>query len=108
MAKDRLADLLDLTRTSPTKALYWYALAMEHRGRAQLVEAQAAFAQCLKVDAGYVPAYFQFGVTLDEAGARARAVEMLKTGVGVARTKGDTHAAGEMASQLELWGEEVD
>ena len=106
MAKDRLADLLDMTRKSPQKALYWYALAMEHRGRGQLAEAQAAFARCREVDAAYVPAYFQYGVTLDEAGARAKAVAMLRQGIQVASQKGDQHAAGEMTGQLEMWGED--
>jgi len=103
MPPDRLQGLLDMSKKTPTKAIVWYGLAMEYRSRKQFDDATAAFAQCLAVDPGYVPAYFQGGMTLDEAGKRPLAVAMLTTGIQVARQKGDGHAAGEMETQLELW-----
>jgi len=103
MPADRIQDLLAMSQKTPNKAILWYALGMEYRSRKQFDDAMKAFQQCTTVDPGYVPAYFQGGMTLDEAGKRPLAMEMLKTGIGVARQKGDLHAAGEMESQLELW-----
>jgi tetratricopeptide (TPR) repeat protein len=105
MPRDRLQDLLFMTQKSPQKPLPWYGLAMEHRGRGNREEALAAFEACLRADPGYVPAYFQGGMTLDELSRRKDAVAMLQKGVTVAQQKGDRHALGEMQSQLDLWEE---
>ncbi|MEW5852328.1 MAG: tetratricopeptide repeat protein [Myxococcota bacterium] len=106
MPVDRLADLIAMSQKTPHKPIVWYGLAMEHRSRGNRDDALAAFKKCLEVDPGYVPAYFQGGMTLDEQGKRDDAVAMLKQGVGVARQKGDKHAASEMQAQLEMWGED--
>jgi tetratricopeptide (TPR) repeat protein len=103
MRPDRLADLLAMSNKTPQKPLVWYGLAMEYRGRGRLHEAAEAFARCLEVDPTYVPAYFQCAMTLDEMSDRNRAIEMLRSGIDVARKKADTHALSEMTSQLELW-----
>lgn len=103
MPIDRLQGLLDMSVKTPAKPIVWYGLAMEYRSRKQFDDAMKAFERCISVDPGYVPAYFQGGMTLDEAGKRSDATAMLRKGIEVARQKGDNHAAGEMESQLELW-----
>ena len=55
------------------------------------------------MDPAFVPAWFQGGLTLDEAKRRPEAMVMLQAGIQVARKKGDNHAAAEMQGQLELW-----
>jgi tetratricopeptide (TPR) repeat protein len=108
MPRDRLQDLLEMSRKTPHKPLVWYGLAMEYRSRGQRAESAAAFERCVAADQTYVPAYFQWGMTLDESHDRPGAIAMLKRGMEAARTKGDSHAASEMGSQLELWGVDVD
>ena len=103
MPVDRLPGLIAMSRKTPDRAIVWYGLAMEYRSRKAFDDAMSAFNKTIEVDPAYVPAYFQGGMTLDEAGRRSEAVAMLKRGIEVARKKGDSHAAGEMEGQLELW-----
>ncbi|MBI5494643.1 MAG: tetratricopeptide repeat protein [Deltaproteobacteria bacterium] len=95
-----------MSEKTPHKPLVWYGLAMEYRARGQREDAARAFERCVEADPTYVPAYFMWGMTLEDAGQRDRAVAMLRRGITVAGTKGDTHAAGEMQGTLETWGVE--
>lgn len=106
MPVDRLPELIALTRKTPNKPLVWYGLAMEYRSRSLWDEAIQAFTRCLEVDPGYVPALFQAGLTLEEAGKHPEAVAMLRRGVEAAEARSDKHAANEMRDILESWGEE--
>ena len=102
---DRLQQLLAMRDKTPDKAIIWYGLAMEYRGRRSFPESLAAFARCRELEPGNVPAYFQAGLTLQEAGRTPEATAMLQEGIKVARQRGDHHAAQEMEGVLESWAE---
>lgn len=54
------------------------------------------FDRVIELDPQYVAAYFQKGQALAEQGQRENARDVIKRGIKVARTVGDSHAEGEM------------
>lgn len=73
-----------------------YALAKEWHSEGKVAEALAAFDHVISLHSEYVPAYFQKGQVLAEAGDMETAHTVLTEGIAVARRVGDDHAAGEM------------
>jgi Flp pilus assembly protein TadD len=85
----------------PNDLFLRYALAMEHVGAGADAEAVRCLRELLALDPNYVPAYLQAGRALARLGRDDEAREVWRAGVGVARRKGDEHAAGEMSGFLE-------
>ncbi|HEY6081000.1 MAG TPA: tetratricopeptide repeat protein [Polyangiaceae bacterium] len=80
----------------------YYGLGMEYRKEGRVDEAVATFAKLRDKDPSYVPVYLMAGQTLADAGRAVDARSWLETGIGVAKSKGDSHALGELESALAL------
>ena len=100
MNSKRLEVLLKMTAREDADSFAWYALALEYKGLSRVDDAFATFQKLRAKDDGYVPMYLMCGTMLIEANRRAEAKEWLLAGVDAARTKGDTHAAGEIEGAL--------
>ena len=96
----RLEVLLKMTASPSADSFAWYALGMEYRGLGRVDDALATFEKLRTQDASYVPMYLMCGTMLVEAGRRDEARGWLESGLGVAREKRDTHAAGELEGAL--------
>jgi predicted Zn-dependent protease len=75
---------------------------MEYRKEGRVDDAIATFTKLKTKDPGYLPLYLMAGQTLIDASRPAEARTWLETGIEVARTKGDSHALGELESALGL------
>ena len=100
MTSKRLEVLIKMTSSPQADSFAWYALALEYKGLGRVDDALSTFAALRQKDAAYVPMYLMCGTMLIEANRRAEAKEWLLAGIGAARGKGDTHAAGEIEAAL--------
>lgn len=96
----RLAMLEKMTAGGSKDPFAWYGLAMEYKSLSRYDEALATFTKLREIDAGYVPQYLMCGTMLVEIGRAAEARTWLEQGAAAAQAKGDSHAAGEIASAL--------
>lgn len=78
----------------------YYGLGMEYRKEGRVDDAIATFTTLKEKDASYLPLYLMAGQTLIDAGRSAEAKTWLEAGIGMARSKGDSHALGELESAL--------
>jgi hypothetical protein len=78
----------------------WYALAMEYRTLGRHDEALQTFTTLRTRKPEYVPMYLMCGQMLEGLGREDDARAWLEAGAAAARTKGDTHALGELESAL--------
>ncbi|HLM73911.1 MAG TPA: tetratricopeptide repeat protein [Polyangiaceae bacterium] len=79
---------------------HWYALALEYAGLNQQDDALRTFSSLRSKTPDYVPMYLMCGTMLLKAGRAEEGRAWLTEGVGVARSKGDTHALSELEEAL--------
>lgn len=97
---DRIATFKSHISRSPSDPFPRYGLAMELKGRGELAEASAAFAELVDQFPDYVPTYFQAGGTLLALGRKDEAAAMYRAGIEVATRRGDQHARRELEAAL--------
>lgn len=95
---DRLTMLQQFVVQKPDEPFPRYGLAMEFKKRGLLVEANAAFAELIRRNPGYVAAYLMAGQTLLASGDPNAAREVFDQGIAAAQAAGDAHALGELES----------
>ncbi|HEY7157881.1 MAG TPA: hypothetical protein VH575_28240 [Gemmataceae bacterium] len=99
--KSRKQQIEEMLAEDPNDPFLRYGLAMEHVSAGQDEEAVRCFQELLRVAPEYVPAYMQAGRTLARLQRDEEARELFRTGIAMARQKGDLHAAEEMQGFLE-------
>lgn len=96
------AQLEELLKSEPDDVFLMYAVAKACVSEGDLHAGLAQFDKVIAVNADYVPAYFQKGQALAEAGNVSAARESLRQGIEVAQRTGDSHALGEMTEYLDM------
>ncbi len=96
----RLGMLEQMTGAGSKDPFAWYALANEYTSLGRTDDAVKTYGSLRAIDPAYVPQYLMCGSLLSKEGKKAEAVEWLKAGLEVARTKGDGHAVSELESAL--------
>ncbi len=96
----RLEFLQKHTASGAADAFAFYGLAMEYRSLERHDEALGAFEQLRAKWPDYVPMYLMCGQMLEKLGRAKDAKDWLEAGIAAARTKGDTHALGELEGAL--------
>jgi tetratricopeptide (TPR) repeat protein len=97
---DRISTFKSFIQRAPADPFPRYGLAMEHRGRGELAEAWAVFAELLERFPEYVPTYLMAGGTLVALGRRDEAADVYRRGLEAAARKGDQHAHRELEAAL--------
>jgi predicted Zn-dependent protease len=100
----RLEFLQKHTASGAADAFAWYGLAMEYRALDRHDEALAAFVSLRDKSPDYVPMYLMCGQMLEKLGRMDDARQWLTAGIEAARTKGDSHALGELEGALTALG----
>jgi len=98
----RLAFLEQHCAAGTADSFAFYGLGMEYRKEGRIDDAVATFTKLKDKDPGYLPLYLMAGQTLIDASRTDEARTWLETGIEVARSKGDSHALGELESALGL------
>jgi thioredoxin-like negative regulator of GroEL len=83
-----------------------YSLAMELGKEGAHDESLAKFAELMRDDPPYVPAFFMAAQQLARLGRRDGARAILRDGIEAARTQQDHHAAAEMSEFLVSLGKQ--
>lgn len=97
---DRIASFRSFIAKSPTDPFPRYGLAMELKGRGELVEAWGVFEELITSFPDYVATYLQAGGTLVALGRKDEAAEIFRKGIEVAQRRGDQHARRELDAAL--------
>src|SRR5689334_22220890 len=97
---DRIASFRSFISKSPTEPFPRYGLAMEYKGRGELLEAWGVFQELIAQFPDYVPTYLMAGGTLVGLGRKDEAAETYRKGIEVATRCGDKHARGELEAAL--------
>jgi predicted Zn-dependent protease len=96
----KLTMLEKLTADGSRDPFHWYALAVEYRNLERYDEALQTFTTLRTQESGYVPLYLMCGQMLEKLGRKDEARDWYEAGVVAARTKGDSHAQGELEGAL--------
>jgi predicted Zn-dependent protease len=100
-SREQLERLLE---KDPDDVFLNFALAMALAKEGSPSQALARFDRVLELDPTYTAAHLQKGTRLIAMGRRDEARLALQTGVTVAKTAGDAHAADEMQKLLDTMG----
>ena len=101
MSTDRLETMRQFADQQPGNPFPRYALAMELRSGSRLDEAADTLRMLTRDLPGYVPAWLQLGMLLDQLGLVDEARAVLTAGIERAREAGNAHALGEMQGVLD-------
>ncbi|MGZ3885151.1 MAG: tetratricopeptide repeat protein [Bacteroidia bacterium] len=96
----RKAQLLDMLKQEPADVFLNYALAVELQSEQQLEEAQQQFLRTMKLDADYLPCYYQLGQTLEKMEKQSEALEMYKKGLDLAKRQKNQKAVNEISEAI--------
>ncbi len=100
MAKSRKEQIEEMLADDPNDPFLRYGLAMEYASAGDDAAALRCFQELIQVAPDYVPAYVQAGQFCARMNREDEAKALYRTGIDVARKKGDEHAAGEMEGFL--------
>ena len=100
MSTKRLMMLEKMVEGGTQDPFPWYGLGMEYAGLGRVDDALRTFTSLRKMTPDYVPMYLMCGTMLLKAGRSDEGRSWLADGVGVARSKGDTHALSELEEAL--------
>jgi predicted Zn-dependent protease len=100
MTTKRLMMLEKMVETGTQDPFPWYALGLEYAGLGRVDDALRTFSSLRSKTPDYVPMYLMCGTMLLKAGRAEEGRAWLTEGVGVARSKGDTHALSELEEAL--------
>jgi predicted Zn-dependent protease len=96
----RLAVLEKMVASGAADSFARYALALEYKSEARLLDAEHAFKSLREIDPEYLPQYLMAGQLLLDQGRGHDAKEWLAQGCDLAQKKGDTKALGELQDAL--------
>lgn len=101
MTTSRLEQLQKFLDDEPADSFTHYAIALEYSEMGKASEAIEKFEEVIVLDPQYFPAYHQLGLLLARLNRKDEAVAILKKGITVASSAGDSHAAGEMRETVD-------
>lgn len=98
---ERLAQIRALLEKEPRDVFLHYSLGKELAAAGQTDDAIQAFAECIRLDGTYLPAYVETGKCLRAAGRQAEARAAFQAALDVALAHGEQHTADNIRQQLE-------
>lgn len=99
----RLQLLQSMLAENPADPFLLFATAKEFEGLGETAEALHFYEKLRQSDPNYVGLYYHFGKLLEKTGDSDAALKIYDTGIEVAKSAGDRHAAAELAgARLEI------
>ena len=94
--------LLSMLAKEPEDVFFNYALALEMLGENKFEEAEQQFKKTIKLNAEYLPNYYQLAQTLEKLNKKNEAAQYYKKGLELAKTQKNQKAIGEINEALEM------
>lgn len=104
----RLERLLDFHEENPADTFILFALAKEYENMGELESSLQFFNKLLEADPNYIGAFYHLGKLYEQLSKPEKAYAVYKTGMEVARKRGDDHALHELAAARLNLGDEED
>ena len=96
----RLEQLLNFLSEDPSNSFVRFALAKEYEGMGKKEDALNAYESLRTDDPSYVGTYYHYAKLLETDDRIEDAIKIYKEGMAQAKSQGDQHAHGEMATAL--------
>ncbi|MGK0279321.1 MAG: tetratricopeptide (TPR) repeat protein [Litorivivens sp.] len=97
---ERIELLRQMMIEDPKDPFLPYALALEHMGTQNFVDATAALGVLIEKHPKYLPTYYQLGKCFEEQDMIDEAIEILKKGEVLANDQKDQKALGEIKEAI--------
>ena len=102
MDQERLKLLEQFVKEEPEDPFNWYALALEET-KQDSNRAVELFEYVLEKHPDYLPSYYHAGNLYQSIGNQKRAIEILQTGVELAKLQGERKTLNELRTLLDEW-----
>jgi uncharacterized protein HemY len=104
----RIGQITELLHANPNDCFLLHALALEHVKLEEYLLARDYFEQVLRTDKAYVGTYYHLAKLHERLKNKAAAIDTYNTGITMAVSQRNTHAASELRSALEILTEDDD
>jgi tetratricopeptide (TPR) repeat protein len=104
----RLPALLQMLAAEPTDAFLLFAIAKEHEGAGDDVQALAYYEQCRAHNPDYVGLFYHLAKLHERRNDVPTAVAVYDAGILIAKAQNNRHAQNEMAIARSEWVDEDD
>ncbi len=101
-SKERLIQLYQLQQENPDDPFVDYAIALENHKQGNTVLAIQLLSALISKYPHYLGAYYQYGQLLEIEGDNERALKAYDQGKALALKNGETRAAAELGSAIEM------
>jgi len=102
MSINRIEQLHNMIKNSPTDTFLHYALGLEYIKQDNYKDAQQSFDTVLKIDNNYLPVYYQIGKLMEVLDKLDEAKKIYLSGIELARSQADMHTQKELETALAL------
>lgn len=100
MQQDRLNHILEMLKTNPEDSFLNYAIALEFKKNHKIDNAITILENLINKNPDYLASYYQLGKLFEETNEIDKAIQIYKTGIVVAKTKGELKTLGELSEAL--------
>ncbi len=104
----RMAKLRAMADSDAKNTFPRYALAMEHKGRAEPDEAIRLLRECIEIDPDYGYAFYHVAAIHRDEGRLDEARKTIEDGLAASKRKGDAKAENELLELKELVDRAID
>lgn len=98
----RLEQLQEMLQQEPNDEFLQYAVCMEYMSLQQFEKAAAGLQTILKMNANYLPAYYQLGKCLEAQSKAAEARHVYEAGLKIAKAQNNNRTLNELNEALFL------
>lgn len=96
MKNSRIDNLIGMLKEEPEDVFLNYALAVEFVGEGKYEEAEKQFLKTNKLDADYLPCYYQLGQVAEKLNKEKEALKYYYKGVDIAKKQNNNKALNEL------------
>ena len=102
MKNSRIDNLIGMLKEEPEDVFLNYALAVEFVGEGKYEEAERQFLKTNKLDADYLPCYYQLGQVAEKLNKEKEALEYYHKGVELAKKQSNNKTLNELNEAIWL------
>ena len=102
MNSDKIRVLIKFLEEDPSDAFTMYALALEFVKAGQHQSADETFDMLIKMEPGYLAAFYQYGKLCEMMDKKEKAIELYKQGMKLAKERNNTKTFNEIKEAFDM------